>query len=339
MAKPSPPNRRSFLQYGTTLAGAALAGSSLLTGCRGEQSDGKQPNLMWGRFGRSEGRFSKPRAMVIAPNDELYIVDKKAWIQVFDPNDAEVERHRGKKISEGKYIRGWQTPAYQQGKPTGLGWSNDGHLMVADTHYYRVLFYTADGEKVEERTIGGEFGDDPAQFHFVTDVVQDQRDHFFVGQYGQIDQIQEFGNDGEFIRRWGSQGRGQEEFSRPQALHIDSVGLLWIADACNHRIQVYEVDSESPKLVQCWGEAGSLPGQLKYPYGMDFDHDGTLLIAEFGNHRVQRFSRDGKSLEVFGSAGKEPGQFIDPWALIIDSKRNLHVLDTGNNRIQRFPLS
>jgi DNA-binding beta-propeller fold protein YncE len=212
--------------------------------------------------------------------------------------------------------------------------------MVADTHYYRVLFYTPQGELVEDRTIGGEFGDQPSQFHFVTDVAQDARGHYFVGQYGQIDQIQEFDPEGKFIRRWGSQGRGPKQFSRPQALHIDEDGLLWIADACNHRLQVYDVQASvaTPECVMTWGEPGDKEGQLKYPYGIDFHSDGTLYVAEFGNHRVQRFTKEGKSLECFGSAGKEPGQFIDPWALVIDSRRHLHVLDTGNNRIQRFEI-
>lgn len=334
--------RREFgRRLGIAGAAAVSVGSICSTGCIGSGDAETLPDMMWGRFGHSEGRFSKPRAMIMSPNDELYIVDKAARIQVFDPNSAEVKNHRGDKLSEGKYLRGWQTPMWKQGKPTGLGWSNDGNLMVADTHYFRVLFYSPQGELDESRTIGGEFGDAPGQFHFVTDVVQDKRGHFYVGQYGQIDQIQEFDPEGTFIRRWGSQGRKLGEFARPQGLLIDDEGLLWIADASNHRLQVFDVQgkTEIPKLVLHWGDEGSEPGKLKYPYGIEFDKDGTLLIAEFGNHRVQRFTRDGQPLACWGSPGRDAGQFKDPWALIMDSKRNLHVLDTGNNRVQRFRLS
>ena len=227
-----------------------------------------------------------------------------------------------------------------QGKPTGLGFGNDGTLLVADTHYFRVLFYSTDGLLDESRTIGGEHGDAAGQFHFVTDVAQDQRGHFFVGQYGQVDRIQEFDPSGEFLRFWGSQGSRPGEFSRPQALLVDESGLLWVADACNHRLQVFDVRSKGePELVAMWGQPGSEVGELQYPYGIDFDIDGTLLVAEFGNHRVQRFSRQGEPLEVWGEVGSQNGQFVSPWALAVDSQRNMHVLDTMNHRMQRFRLT
>ena len=267
----------------------------------------------------------KPRAMVVSPEDELFIVDMTGRIQVFD--------------AAGEFSRSWRIPAIKQGKPTGLGWSNDGKLLAADTHYYRVLFYSPTGELDESRTIGGEHGDGPSQFHFVTDVAQDSRGHFFVGQYGQIDQIQEFDPEGKFVRRWGSQGDQPGEFSRPQSLLVDEQGLLWVADACNHRIQIFDVSGRQPELVQMWGTAGGQPGEIQYPYGIEFDQDGTVLIAEYGNHRIQRFSRDGQPMGAWGGPGGEPGQFMSPWALALDSKRKLHVLDTLNHRVQRFQLS
>ncbi len=298
-----------------------------LPGCVPQSGVGALPDLVWGRRGLSDGRLMKPRAMVIGPQDLLYVVDMTGRIQVFD--------------RDGNYLRGWRTPLIKQGRPTGLGFARDGTLLVADTHYFRVLFYSPTGELDESRSIGGEHGDDPGQFHFVTDVAEDNRGHFFIGQYGQVDRIQEFDPAGKFLRYWGTQGSGPGEFSRPQALLFDQDNLLWVLDACNHRVQVFDVlaDTAEPKLVDMWGEAGAAIGQLQYPYGLDFDADGTLLIAEFGNHRIQRFSRTGEPLEVWGQVGTAEGQFSSPWALGIDSQRALHVLDTMNHRMQRFPLA
>lgn len=329
----SPVSRREFLVdtchaffQAAYLPTGLAAGTALITsgGCVPQALPAGIPDLVWGRRGLSEGRFMKPRAMVIDPEDRIFTVDKTGRIQVFDIN--------------GDYLTGWRTPMIAQGKPTGLGIANDGTLLVADTHYFRVLFYSSSGDLDESRTIGGEHGDEPGMFHFVTDVVQDQRGHFLIGQYGQIDRIQEFSPEGEFLRMWGSQGSELGQFSRPQALLVDDEGLLWVADACNHRMQVFDLQNTEPELVMHWGEPGTQPGQLQYPYGVDFDVDGTLLIAEFGNHRVQRFSRTGESLEILGSVGTTPGLFNSPWALGIDSKHNLHVLDTMNHRMQRFPL-
>ena len=317
-------SRRDWLR--TAGAGVGLAATLMsVGGCVPSKAAERIPDLVWGRRGvASDGLLFKPRAMTIDEKDQIYIVDLTGRVQVFD--------------ADGKFLRSWKTPLTEQGKPLGLAIGNDGGVIVSDTHYFRVLFYSRDGVLDETRTIGGVNGDLPGQFQFVTDTIQAKNGHYFVGHYGQSDMIQEFDEAGKFVRRWGSQGNEPGQFSRPQTLLLDKEGLLWIADACNHRIQVFDVAGPEPKLERIWGAPGMAVGELQYPYGMDFDADGTLLIAEFGAHRVQRFSREGKSLEVWGSAGKLPGQFTNPWALIVDSRRRLHVLDTMNHRVQRFQL-
>ncbi len=303
----------------------ATLGLSAIAGCVPQTGGTRLPDLVWGRRGvASDGLLFKPRAMTIDEKDQVYIVDLTGRVQVFD--------------ADGKFLRSWRTPKIEQGKPLGMAIGIDGQVIVSDTHYFRVLFYSRDGVIDESRTIGGVNGDEPGQFQFVTDTIQAANGHFFIGHYGQSDMIQEFDPAGQFVRRWGTQGSEPGQFSRPQTLLFDKAGLLWVADACNHRIQVFSLDGPEPKLERIWGRPGSAPGELQYPYGMDFDSDGTLLIAEFGNHRIQRFSPDGRSLEIWGSAGKEPGQLTNPWALIVDSKRRLHVLDTMNHRVQRFQL-
>lgn len=311
--------RRTFLGY--------CLGSGIVSqaGCVPQNQVERTPDLVWGKMGVSKGRFQKARAATISPQDELFIVDKMGRIQVF--------------TVDGQYLRGWETPEIAQGKPVGLGWSRDNLLMVADTHYFRVLFYTPDGVMQGDRTIGGQLGTEPGQFYFVTDVVQDSRGHYYVGQYGQIDRIQEFDPQGQFVRTFGSQGELPGQFSRPQCLELDSQGLLWVADACNHRIQVFDLSTPEPELVSIWGQSGGAPGQLQTPYGLVIDNDDTVLICEYGNHRIQRFTRAGESLEIWGGYGKQQGHFQHPWGLVVDSKRQMHVLDSENYRIQRFQLA
>lgn len=316
--------RRSWMRQGVGIAAGVVATGSL-GGCMQRPLPAGTPDLVWGRKGLSDGRLMKPRAIAVSPNDELFMVDMTGRIQAF--------------TTKGEYLRGWRTPAIKQGKPTGLAFALDGNLLVADTHYFRMLVYSTKGVLDESRTIGGQHGDSPGTFHFVTDVVQDKRGHYFIGQYGQIDHVQEFSPDGEYLQTFGSQGAGPGQFSRPQCLRLDNEGKLWIADACNHRLQVFDVSESKARLVDMWGKSGSAVGQVQYPYGLVFDIDGTILISEYGNHRVQRFDSSGKSLEVWGASGKKFGQFDSPWALALDSQRKLHVLDSLNHRVQSFNLS
>lgn len=258
--------------------------------------------------------------MAIDSDDRLFIVDMTARIQVFD--------------TDGKFIRGWQTPDYANGRPTGLTIAPDGNLLVADTHYYRVLTYTPNGELLNDRTLGGTMGPGPGEFGFVTDAVRDAPGNYFVSEYGEYDRIQKFTPEGEFVLQWGGHGSVPGEFLRPQHLELLD-GQLWVADSCNHRIQIFD---DVGKLVRTWGTQGAAPGQLSYPYDLTFDDQGHVYICEYGNHRVQKFTLDGKSIACWGHEGRQPGELFNPWALVLDSRGRLHILDSNNHRVQRIVL-
>ena len=294
------------------------------TGCLPEGPTGADA-YAWGRKGLDDGRFFKPRAITIDKQDRLFIADKTGRIQVFD--------------RDGKFIRRWRIPEVYSGKPVGLSISHDDLLIVCDTHYFRVLFYTPAGELVPSRTIGGKNGRQPGEFGFITDVVQDSSHNYYVGDYGDFDRIQKFDPDGNYVCEIGGHGESLGQFLRPQSLAMDANNHLWVTDACNHRIQVFDANVEPPKLLFHWGESGSAAGQLCYPYAIELLDDGNVMICEFGNHRVQKFTTDGKSLGVWGTAGKQPGQFSQPWAMAVDSKNMIHIADTYNHRIQRFIFS
>ena len=81
---------------------------------------------------------------------------------------------------------------------------------------------------------------------------------------------------------------------------MDEHDHIWVADACNDRIQVFDATGSEAKLLAVWGEQGTEPGKLRYPYDLLLDGDD-VYVAEFGNHRVQKFTRDG---QVRGSVGR-----------------------------------
>jgi sugar lactone lactonase YvrE len=273
-------------------------------------------DLVWGRRGFVEGRFQKPRAIAIDQRDELYIVDMTARIQVFN--------------ADGEYQRGWQTPEHEHGRPTGLSIDRQGRLLVPDTHYFRVLVYSPQGELLQ--TIGGKEGHGPGEFGFVTDVAEDSQGNLYVSEYGEYDRIQKFTPDGKHLLEWGGHGSEPGQFIRPQSMVFDEQDRLWVADSCNHRIQIFDTQG---RLLDRWGEAGSNPGQLYYPYGLVFDDEGNLYICEYGNHRVQKFTRKGESLGCWGHEGRGEGELFNPWSLVRDSRGRIHVLDSNNHRVQR----
>jgi len=278
-------------------------------------------DTVWGRRGISDARLQKPRAIAIDRRDRIFLVDKTARIQAFD--------------TEGTFLFGWRTPAHETGKPTGISVGANGTLLVADTHYYRLLVYSTDedipAEKRLLKTIGGTLGHEPGQFGQVTDAVQDSQGNYYVAEKGEYDRIQKFTPDGDFVLQWGGHGSAPGEFVLPQSMAVDQQDRIWVADACNHRIQVFETDG---KLVMLWGSEGGGLGELYYPYDLALGDDDTVYVCEYGNHRVQKFTRDGRSLGCWGTNGRGEGQLHNPWGLVRDSRGKIYVLDTNNHRVQ-----
>lgn len=310
---------------------SASAATLAAVGCVGSGSAGRT-NLVWGRRGTSDGRFLKPRAITIDPQDQLYIVDTTGRIQVFDV--------------DGRHLRTWTTPQTTNGRPTGLSFQRrrnpDGspvkdRLLVADTHYYRMLAYRPSGELIESAQIGGEAGYEPGQFAFVTDATTDERGRIYIGEYGDSDRIQSFDAEGNFLCQWGGTGRDWEQFLRPQSLVVDGKNL-WIVDACNHRLQCYDLSGDRPVWKCGFGDEGNQPGQFYYPYDLVVDVDGTLLVCEYGNQRIQRLSPQGDPIASWGGPGRAVGQLYQPWGMTMDSQRRLHVLDSNNHRVQRIHM-
>ena len=277
---------------------------------------------VWGRRGLDAGRFQRPRAIAIDDQQQLYIVDMTGRIQVFDV--------------DGNLIRFWRTPEVKNGKPCGMEFSHDGKLMVSDTHYHRVLFYEPDGPLIPERTLGGKHGRGLGEFGFVTETVQDSRGNYYVAEYGDYARIQKFTPAGEPLLEWGGHGSEPGQFLRPQGLAVDAQDQLWVADASNHRIQIFDVSGDRPRFVRMWGEPGNAIGQLRYPYDLFLDGQGHVYVCEFGNQRIQKFTLNGESLGVWGGPGREPARLNQPWDMCPDAQGRIHVLDSYNHRVQRF---
>lgn len=301
-------------------AGLLLAVAAIWAGVFtfGRPDAGRAPDLVWGeKNGGKAGCFARPRAAVIDHEDRLFVVDFTARVQSFD--------------LDGKYLGVTFTPPdFRNGRPSGLGVNNAGDLIVCDSHYHCVRLYRHDGTLL--RTFGGEPGTKPGQWGYVSDCVQDADGFYYVSEFGQNDRITKLDGEGRFVACWGENGQGPLQFSRARALALGPDGNLYVADACNHRVQVVTRDG---RFVREFGGPGSEPGRLQYPYDLAFSPDGELYVAERGNHRVQKLDVTGMSLGTWGGPGAGPGRLADPWAVVVDRKGRVHVIDTENHRVQR----
>ncbi len=293
-------------------------GAFTIVGCGAGKG---KPEIVWGERGVLDGEFIKPRAAAIDAYGRLYIVDYSARIQVYDTN--------------GKYLGPtWTTPDWSGGRPSGLSIDREGNLLVSDSHYSCIRIYDRQGKEL--RVLGGQTGSKPGQFGYISDVVQDSDGHYYVSEFGPLTQrITKLDPDGTYLTSWGAPGTENGQFAQIRGLELGPDGLIYAADSCNHRIQVFTRDG---KFVRTWGQPGTEPGSLRYPYDVTISPKPPhhVYVIEKGNNRVQKFTRDGEPLGIWGGPGREPGKLYAPWAIVVDPRGRVHVIDSGNNRVQRF---
>ena len=303
-----------FLLTGLIAAGAVAVHG----GCDDRPRYDRDVKGVFGETGMGPGEFSYPRAVAIAADGAVFVVDKTARVQRFNP--------------KGEFEAGWRMPEWKVGKPVGLAVHPDGRVFIADTHYSRVMIYDRDGKLVGQF---GENGQGDGQFLLPTDIAFDRAGRIYVGEYGGHDQISVFGPDYKFQYSFGGEDAGEASLQRPAGLIFDTEDHLWVADSCNHRICRFTTEG---KMVLAFGSPGTEPGQLRYPYDITRLSDGTLLVCEYGNNRLQRFGPDGRSLEVWGTSGREIGQLAAPWGVDVSPAGLVYVVDAYNNRVQIVDL-
>lgn len=331
---------------------AAAACCVLLAGCSPSSSSNSAP-LASKFFERAEviasrgvgiGEVNKPRSVAVDHGDKLYVVDMTGRIQKFAP--------------DGKFLLAWQMPQTSRGKPKGMGCDNEGNVIVVEPHYKRVNHFTPDGKLVAQ---WGITGTNIGQLEMPRSVAMNSKREIFLSEYGLVERLQKFSlgvvltnvtpliwntnltdeqalaetrpTPAKFLACYGQFGSAPGEFNRAEGICVDAQDRLYVADSCNHRVQVFTSDG---KFLREFGKPGSAPGELSYPYDVKVDAAGNVFVCEFGNSRIQVFDGAGKSIEIIGGAGAHPGQFNNPWGIALDSHGNIYVADALNHRVQKL---
>ena len=149
---------------------------------------------------------------------------------------------------------------------------------------------------------------------------------------------------------WSSDDAPISPYS-PAALAVDRHGHLYVVDAGQHRIQVFDPDGQ---FLTVWGSQGGDAGQFRFlgptrcadgdlDYcvpavggGVAVDAEGYVYVADYANHRIQKFDARGRFLTSWGSYGREAGQFDLPAGIAVNEQGHVYVSDSENHRIQQF---
>ncbi len=139
--------------------------------------------------------------------------------------------------------------------------------------------------------------------------------------------------------------------TQPEAVVVDSVGDIFIADTGNSVVREINGVSGVMKLIAGnyiagnMGDGGAASNlELNHPVGLALDNRGDLFIADTGNNVIRELNLTTDRMDTVvgvgiagygGDGGLAVSAFLnDPTSVAVDSSGNLFIADTNNNCIR-----
>jgi DNA-binding beta-propeller fold protein YncE len=227
--------------------------------------------------------------------------------------------------------------------PTELAIDQSDHLYVVDAKNHRIQKFDKDGKFL---LMWGKQGEGDGEFNFLVPgtgyaggVSVDAQGNVYVADYGN-QRIQKFDPNGNFLMKWGSEGKGDGQFMGPTNISLDSQGNIYVIDGERDDIQKLDPDGS---FLSKWGGSGAADGQFFNAGGLVVDAQGNVYVAAGENQRVDKFDSGGGFLLKWGSAGQGDNEFDLPCDVAVDPQGNVYVVNFGYSfgsesqpRVQKF---
>jgi NHL repeat len=148
--------------------------------------------------------------------------------------------------------------------------------------------------------------------------------------------VAKFDKDGHFIKSWGQRGSEVGQFNALRGIALDAQGNVYVADAGNSRIQVFDGDGNPKAQIKGIGIPSAIcitPGAHQYLYSSNSNDPETL-----DNGEIYKLELDGKVVGRFGKAGKLPKEFGMVNSIDCRSENELFIGELTNWRMQKVTL-
>ncbi|CAF1544821.1 unnamed protein product [Adineta ricciae] len=140
----------------------------------------------------------------------------------------------------------------------------------------------------------------------------------------------------------GVSGSANNQLNNPTGIIFNTTsGVLYVADAGNHRIMAYFPGNTTGTVVAGGNGAGNSNTQLSQPYCFLIDSvTNSFIIVNYGSHTIVRWVMGASSWTLLvgspGNSGSTSTLLSSPVGAAMDPYGNLYVADTNNHRIMFF---
>ncbi len=174
----------------------------------------------------------------------------------------------------------------------------------------------------------------PWYFYFPNGIAIDKDGFVYVADT-EKHHIQKFTADGQFVSKWGGEGREEGKFISPYGVAADRDGFIYVTDKDNYRIQKFMSDGT---FSAKWDiKQDSEEGKL-FPSGIAVDSNNFIYVtvANLNKRHIQKFTTNGKFLKRIEYQGIKNGEDFLFFGIAIDQEGFIYVADSENNQIQKF---
>jgi hypothetical protein len=264
-----------------------------------------------GKFVREIGKdsyaFLFAQQVRIDAQDNIWVVDQMSnMVMKFDP-EGRVALLLGRKAeavpvpARGQGAGGLAIPAPAAGQPAGVGAQTD-------------------------------------LFNRPTDVAFDAAGNIYVADGVGNQRVAKFDKNGVFVKSWGSKGAEPGQFgTSARAIAVDAQGNVYVADAGNKRIQVFDGNGTFKSQITGVGSPQALcitPGPNQVLYASNSNPPNDIDVAG----EIYKLKLDGTVIGKFGKAGRTAKEFNFVNAIDCRSENNLFIGEIGNLRVQKVSL-
>lgn len=220
-----------------------------------------------------DGQCFEPRGVAIGKDGNLLLVDGKGHrIQRFSPDGVSyyVVGSSGKR-------------PLQFNDPVGITVSHSGEVLVCDRRNHRIQVLTPDLSFTRQI---GQFGVDErlnTDLYLPWDVACDSEGQIYVADCGHCC-VKVFTNDGQYVRKIGSEGTGRGQFKYLSSICIDCNDYLYALDKERACVSIFNPQGE---LKMQFGTPGQLEGQFCEPLGIAVDREGQVYVSDGHSLSVQ----------------------------------------------------